>query len=178
MGRDQLEHAACLVVQARDAPVDHRLERGARVGDEGTRVQRQSLRLDAPGQILHEERTPSRASRDRLRYALRPLVRAEDGQSEAARVVHVERREGDVAQVDSLETVLSQLDEERAVVVFSAIAVAQDDEDRRRSRRARDLAKEHRAVDVAPLHVVEVQDRRTELRELREDRAERQWNAR
>ena len=59
------------------------------------------------------------------------------------------------------------------LVVCLLVAVGHHEQERRRVRRAHQLEEQRRAVDVAPLHVVDEDDQRLPLRRAREELAQR-----
>ena len=66
-----------------------------------------------------------------------------------------------------------QVPEKRARGRLGAVSISEDEQERRSARRTQDLQHERGAVDVAPLHVVHVNDDRPAARQVRQERAER-----
>ena len=174
VGRDQLEEVACVPVEARHAPLDDLLQGGPCVEDERVGVRRQPLGAHASSEVFDEERAPSRTARDGVGHALRGLVvGAHQIEREPPRVFEPERVHRDGPYVGAVEALLDELLQERAGRGLRALPLAQDEQEPRGAGGSHDLEEQGRAVDVAPLDVVEVQDRRTESRQLREERSQR-----
>ena len=178
VSRDELEELSPLRVEAAHALLDDLLERGPGVEDERVRIRRQPLSVRASSQVLDEERATSRAPRDGIGHAFGGFVVAADQiQRETSRILEPERLDEDASDVGAVEALLDEFLEERAGLCVDALALAEDEQEPRRVGRSHDLEKEGRAVDVAPVNVVDVQDRRTEARQLREERAQRRKRA-
>ena len=157
--RDELQEVSRLAVEVVDALLDHLLERRPGVENERVRVRLQALGSRASGEVLDEERASARAASDGVGDALRGFVLgAHEVEGETPRVVEPERVDDDAPHVDADEALLEELLQKRAGLGVHASPLAEDEQEPRGVRRSHHLLQQGRAVDVAPVNVVEVQD--------------------
>ena len=172
-----LEEAPPVVGQALDALRDHLAQRqrveGRAVGARGDAVEpREDVHVVAH-ELLDEKRASLGLARGGARHPLRSVVGAiEQCESEALGFRVRERSHGDVERRGAIRPAIPDLLEERAGLrLFQP--VGENVEDRGRVGRPHEIEEERRAVGVAPLGVVDVDDEGQLGRQGREKRAER-----
>ena len=171
---DQLEEAPRLGVDSLKALADQIVERGARVAGDLARARGLALLPHASREILDEERAAAGFLRDDVGDAARVgVVRAEHVERHTAGVVEGERVDGHVAHVQTLDDVLLPVAEEGARLRLRTVAVSEHEHGRGRVRGPHHVEEQSGAVDVAPLHVVDVHDDGAEARQPRQDLPER-----
>ena len=174
MRRDELEQPPRVGIEAAHAPLDHLLERRSGVQEEGVGVRGQALRVHASSEVLDEERASSRSACDGVGHEPCAVVAgAHQVERELPRVFEPERANQDAPDVGALEALLEELLQERARLGVAPLPLPEDEQEARGVRRPHDLGEQGGAVDVAPVHVVEVHHHRSEPRHLRKQRSKR-----
>ena len=127
----------------------------------------------ASHELLDEKRATPGLPRHGTRDPLRHLVgRIEQRERQGQRVVDIEGSDGDVADLRALRPALAHLHQQGAPLGL-LVAVRHEQEQRRRVGRTEDLDEERRAVEVAPVRVVDEEDERLDLTQGREELAQR-----
>ncbi len=172
-GPSRDRHRLRKTARARGKPVEPIAHDIRKRPERERRADRRRLHPVASYELLDEKGAAMGFARDGARRSLGQLVGGTDpGERERLGLLDLEGADADVADVGGDGPALVHLEQEGARGGL-LLSIRQEEQDRRRVRGPHHLVEQRDAVDVAPLHVVDVEDERPASRERAHELAQR-----